>query len=433
MSVFETVMKEASRKRDGFGGLLDRRSEVRMPWLRASQTGLTSHLWELELVPAKSLDRIMDPLTRLAERSMDHNIFFSPTVLEAAWPRLVNLLAPKGCWMAALWETTGEGREMRLFVPLQIVSQGLPRQRMLKVLSNPFMPLGTPLIDLDCAGEACEMLLRLLGDPELGLPPVINFSHQDEGGDSFALLREAGRSLNLASGEVESFARAAMLARQPLDESATADEMLRAVCGRKRTRESARKRRRFSDDGHELRFSCARDLEDVLDAFEAFMTMELRSWKGRKGTALYNHKKISSFSREIVAKLAMTGSCEIFTLEIDDAPAAALIVLGHGGYYVPWKIAFDERQHAVSPGEQVMMYATGEWLTRPDFIAADSLAVPGHGMAEQLWSDRIGITDWLVALTPDAADELPKTIKALTRVSDIKDKLRPLAQRLGLR
>jgi len=433
MSVFETVMKQASRKRDGLGGAFDRRSEVRVPWLRSSETGLTSHLWELELVPAKSLDRIMEPIERLAARSMDHNIFFAPKVLEAAWPRLVNLLAPKGCWMAALWETTGEGRELRLFVPLQIVSQGMPRQRMLKVLSNPFMPLGTPLMDPDCAGEACEMLMRLLGDPKLGLPSIINFSHQDEGGDSFALLRQAASSLDLTSREIDSYARAALLARQPFDEKAEPQAMIRAVCGRKRTRESARKRRRFEDDGRKISFSCARELEDVLDAFEAFMTMELRSWKGRKGTALYNHKRISSFSREIVAKLAQAGSCEIFTLAVDGKAAAALIVLGHGGYYVPWKIAFDENQRAISPGEQVMMYATGEWLTRPDFIAADSLAVPGHGMAEQLWSDRIGITDWLVSLSPEGEAELPKVHKALTRVADFKDRLRPLAQKLGLR
>ena len=114
MGVFETILAQSSRKPSGLPGVLERRATKRDPMLRTSTTGLTSHLWELELVPAFGLIRLCEDIDQLAKRTLDRNIFFESPVLRAAWPRLTSLMAPRGAWMLCLWESTGKGRSLRL-------------------------------------------------------------------------------------------------------------------------------------------------------------------------------------------------------------------------------------------------------------------------------------------------------------------------------
>ena len=107
MGIFEEVVAQSSRKREGLPGVLERRRTRRLPMLRTSQTSLTSHRWDLEFIPAFGLPRLRGDIDALAQRSLDTNIFFESSVISSAWPRLTSLLAPKGCWMVCLWATTG--------------------------------------------------------------------------------------------------------------------------------------------------------------------------------------------------------------------------------------------------------------------------------------------------------------------------------------
>ncbi|MEL6750876.1 MAG: hypothetical protein AAFO70_02205, partial [Pseudomonadota bacterium] len=195
MGVFEDVIMkpgsaEVSRKRE-------RRSRQRMSDMRASRTGMSASLWELELVPARALPRLVGEIDALAARAAEPNIFFTPHVLEAAWPRLNSLLAPSGAWMACLWETLGERRNLRLFMPMTAHGTGFPSTRVLSPLSNVFMPLGTPLVDADTLNEACETLLQLLGDPALTVPRIVDFTHLRAGGPVATAIEEAAVSLGL--------------------------------------------------------------------------------------------------------------------------------------------------------------------------------------------------------------------------------------------
>ena len=201
MGVFETILAESSRKPGGLSRVIERRAVKRDPMLRSSTTALTSHLWELELVPAFGLIRLCEDIDRLATRTLDQNIFFESPVLRSAWPRLTTLLAPRGCWMLCLWESTGSGRELRLFMPLRLNKVGFPARKVLEPLANQFMPLGTPMIDRDCAEEAAETLLRLLADPNLRLPKVIDFTWLREGSESQLVLERAAANLGLNAGE----------------------------------------------------------------------------------------------------------------------------------------------------------------------------------------------------------------------------------------
>ena len=413
MGVFETILSQSSRKPSGLTGVLDRRSEKRDPMLRTSTSGLTSHLWELELVPAFGLIRLCDDIDRLAQRTLDRNIFFESPILRAAWPRLTSLLAPRGAWMMCLWESTGQGRNLRLFMPVRIHKVGLPAQMVLQPLANHYMPIGTPMLDRECADEAAETLLRLLADPVLRLPQVVDFTWQRDGSATYCALQRAAKSLGLVSSRNTAFVRAALFPN-PDD---TSDP--KPTLSKKRTRELARQMRKLQQFGP-TKFCCARTTESVVDAIEGFMTLELTGWKGRKGTALYNHKKIAAFSRQVVSELASNNRCEIFSLHQNNKPIASLIMLGRDGHLVPWKMAFDEKLSAYSPGMQVMVNATHSLKQRSNFVEADSLAIPNHTMMNRIWPDRVPIADLSISLRPDADPALQKLVRAKRRLARLR-------------
>ncbi len=198
---------------------------------------------------------------------------------------------------------------------------------------------------------------------------------------------------------------------------------IRDVVGKKTAKEFARLNRRLEDDAP-VSFHIHTEQEAVLDAFEAFVGLELAGWKGRRATALYNHKKITAFSREISARLAVDGACEIVEMRHGGRIIASLILFGRGGDRVTWKIAFAEDLHKASPGQQVMIEATLALLKREHFQRADSLAVRDHPMINRLWPDRLAIQDVTIALDRDGGRKLAKTIAAKER----QDRWRALAK-----
>ncbi len=414
MGIFETIMSQSGRKSSSFPNTVERRFESREPMLRTSTTGLTSHLWELELVPAFGLIRLCDDIDQLAQRALDQNVFFDSSVLRSAWPRLTSLLAPRGAWMLCLWESTGNGRHLRLFMPIRIHTVGFPAHKVLQPLSNEYMPLGTPLIDRECAEEAAETLLRLLADPVLKLPSIADFTHQREDRATYSVLQQAAKNLGLDTCRNKVHKRAALFP----DPDGSTDP--KPTLSKKRLRELARQLRKLEQSGP-TKFHCTRSKDKIVDAIEAFLTLELSGWKGRKGTALYNHKKIAAFSRQIVYELAAKNHCEIFSLLQNDKPIASLIMLGRDGHLVPWKMAFDENLSAYSPGMQVMINATNILKERSNFVEADSLAVANHAMMNRVWPDSVPIADLSIALDRNAGRALQNVVKAKERLSKMRN------------
>ncbi len=418
MGVFEDVIMgggaDVTRRRE-------RRSQTRLPNLRATSTGLSANLWELELVPPIALARLEGDITSLAQRAQEPNIFFDPLVLQAAWPRLNGLLARRGCWMACLWETMGDRpRTLRLFLPMAVQHTGILPQKVLQPLANEFMPIGTPLVDPSTAGEACETLLQLLADPALKLPRILDMTWMRGDGAVTRHLAEAADRLGLPNAASRKHDRAVLTAA-----NADAITTIRDVVGKKTAKEFARLNRRLEEEAP-VSFRIHTEQEAVLDAFEAFIGLELAGWKGRRATALYNHKKITAFSREIAARLAVAGACEIVEMRHGARIVASLILFGRGGDRVTWKIAFAEDLYKASPGQQVMIEATLALLKRKAFVRADSLAVRDHPMINRLWPDRLAIKDVTIALDRNGTRELARTIAAKQR----RDRWRALAKRL---
>ncbi|MEM9732075.1 MAG: GNAT family N-acetyltransferase [Pseudomonadota bacterium] len=434
MGLFEDVLERAIDPRSATGA--ERRKAPRPATLRVSQSGITSTRWELELLPAMALERLGHAISELYGRAIEPHPFFSAPVVKAAWPRLNSLLAPLGCWMLCLWETPPGAdkdiRHLRLFMPVRLLRLGrtpfcLPGGLVLQSLGNEYMPVATPLLDAENPDETCETLLRLLGDPALNMPGVFHLNEQYGEGKTLAHVRAAATRLGLPHEVTHSYQRAAL---HPLGDGADAEKAAKAMpANAKRRRELGRQFRKLQQEGP-LHFSVVRETDALLDAFESFITLELRSWKGRGGSALYNHKKIAAFSRQIVTELALEGTCEIHMLCQGDGPlprmVAGLIMLGQNGRMMPWKMAYDEVFASASPGMQMMVQASRQLLADPHFIHADSLAKPDHWMMNHLWPHRVRMENVAIGLSTRASGDVARAVKQHAH----EMKLRKIAKRL---
>jgi len=377
---------------------------------------MASHLWELELLPSRYMKDLAADIGDLAKRSLENNIFFEPEFLTSAYPRLTRILTPKGNWMMCLWETTPNGRTLRMFMPLSVQNRGLPRRALTTSLSNEYAPLGTPLLCNELADETAENFLHLIADPALELPSVLNLTDQRLVGPVAEKIEAAATRLGLSCARTQLEQRAIL---HPADDDPAT--FIRTSIGKKRQREYARQLRRLGEQG-KVTFKIARTENDILDAFEGFLSLELKGWKGRRGTALYNQKRIAAFSRQTVASLAAKSACEIHSLRLDDKTIASLIILGRGGELFTWKTAFNEDYAPFSPGVQVMLHATEHLAGRKDLISADSLAVANHPMMDHLWRDRAEIGSILIGLRTSDDELLQDAVSGIEKERQLKER-----------
>jgi CelD/BcsL family acetyltransferase involved in cellulose biosynthesis len=140
-----------------------------------------------------------------------------------------------------------------------------------------------------------------------------------------------------------------------------------------------------------------RDPRHVRDAFEAFLLMEQRSWKGANGTALLSDAADARFVRAFIAALADDGSASVALLRLDGKAIAAQVVLYCGRMAYTWKTAYDAAHEKHSPGA-VLVDRLSEQLFASDIDAIESCSPEGGFMAS-LWSGRRRTLDLLVDLS----------------------------------
>ncbi len=132
-------------------------------------------------------------------------------------------------------------------------------------------------------------------------------------------------------------------------------------------------------------------------AAELFLALEARGWKGTGGTALLSDPGLTTFARSMTRLLARAGKCRIDRLDLDGEPIAMGIFLTSGKNAFVWKVAYDERYAAFSPGVQFMIDFTRRQSADPMIDRTDSCAIPDHPMINRLWPDRLDLADILIA------------------------------------
>ncbi len=139
----------------------------------------------------------------------------------------------------------------------------------------------------------------------------------------------------------------------------------------------------------------ARGPEDVASAFEAFLALEAKSWKGAEGTALLCDSADAAFVRRLSSALATDRHASVALLRLNGQPIAAQVLMYCGSTAYTWKTSYDADYARFSPGALLIDKVTEELFATPGIDTIDSCSAEGSFMA-QLWSGRRTMVDLLV-------------------------------------
>jgi CelD/BcsL family acetyltransferase involved in cellulose biosynthesis len=178
--------------------------------------------------------------------------------------------------------------------------------------------------------------------------------------------------------------------------SERARPFLGAESERKRTGSTAKKLRqdwnRLTALG-DVDIANDRNTESVHDAFEVFLELERKSWKGANGTALLSHDEDAAFARRMIADLAACGCASVALLRVDNKPIAAQVLLYSAAMAYTWKTAFDKEFAKFSPGA-LLIDKVSDTLFAVGIQQIESCSTDG-GFMEHLWSGRRTTVDLL--------------------------------------
>jgi hypothetical protein len=215
------------------------------------------------------------------------------------------------------------------------------------VLQAPLDPryecLATPVLDDECAGEAFAAMTDFLRASP-ALPGIIRVLSWPETFDALC-------PPDVAIAREERWQRA-MLAPEP---GLGAEAYLRRSMGKALNR----RRNRLAElvaAGRVLRRTARGP--DAPQAFEAFIALEDRGWKGAAGTALARKPDEAAYMRRMVAALAAQNRIALDQIAIDGEPAAIGVMIEAGGNNIFWKAAFDEVHARFAPGALLHLMAT---------------------------------------------------------------------------
>ena len=316
---------------------------------------------------------------RLASRAAEANPFFEPDFILPAARQLVASRRPT----VLVARKRIDGR-MRMIGALPLAPVGrFGALAPARAWRNPLAPLGAPLLDRDYAVEAFSAFLTWVGvQHPLGNALALHMTPRT--GPVAKAIRQAASTRAVDCVELDDTARAALHAGADLDQ----------MMSSRRRRMLARLRRRLAKTGVvSTRVTTGAAVEDDMDAF---FELEGSGWKGRRGTALASSIRTLALARAFLRNLSKENRCTIVWLDFDGAPIAGAVVIHAGATSFYWKIAFDERFAAYSPGMQLMLDASRMMLADPDFTLADSCSTPGSGGIEAIWKGRRRVADLLI-------------------------------------
>jgi len=308
------------------------------------------------------------------------NVFLNPAALNAAaatgFAQVHALLA---------WDTHA--------VPSRLVGFWALRERRLGVIGPAVLEappyeysfVSSPVIDPDYIDAVMPAFFDAIeNDPTL--PNVIQLRFLDGESDTY-------RAMTNALGARK--ARALRLSEH-------ARPFLNAAAERKRTGSTGKKLRQ---DWNRLASVGAVDITNdrtaagARAAFEVFLELEARSWKGANGTALLSDEDDAAFTRRLIGDLAARGNASVALLRVDGQPIAAQVLLYSGSMAYTWKTAFDAAFAKYSPGALLVDKVTDELFDTQKIAAIESCS-PESGFMAQLWTGRRATVDMLVDVAP---------------------------------
>ena len=333
---------------------------------------------------------LQDELDYLSNRAMEPNVFFTGQFLAPAMPRLED----RQVRLAILRDTEGRNRA-RFLLPFSIdrpgFSFGAP---IINAWSNPFGPLGTPLVDGEGAAETIDNFLEALAQPGTGLPQVLVFPDVRTDGAATKLIKAVAMGRNLPVTITNTRKRAM------LESFEDGDTYLRNSISAKHQRELRRQWRRLETTG-EITYTVVRQPKEIHRKMEEFLLLEASGWKGREKSAMSMDRYRAAFAREAVHNLAAADKVRIHTIDLNGKAIASLIVFISSGEAYTWKTAYNEDYAAFSPGKLLMAKVTDWHLDDANIVRTDSCAVSDHPIMDYLWKERSTLGSLIIGLTPN--------------------------------
>lgn len=246
-----------------------------------------------------------------------------------------------------------------------------------------------PLLDRQLKTEAAGALLDVLTAVRRGEWIIPALNTEDGACRAMIAALEQRRSPWVLVG---SFRRATLEAGHSFDEH------MKGHVSSKQRRELGRARRRLEELG-EVGHQSYRSGEGLDRAVAAFLEIEAKGWKGKRGTALACNAKSRKFAADVFAGNDAEAICRADMLTLDGVPVAVGLIAfaGRTGFTV--KGAYDEAYGRYSIGllleiEVVRSFLSENWADRLDS------ATPGAHAIDRLWPGRIEVADLLFSLSP---------------------------------
>jgi len=335
-----------------------------------------------EIIERAALPMLLPAWEDLCARTVEDNVYYAPVYARAL---LESVERDSDVRFAVVWDDV----RLAAFLPFTASKFPLPLlQPAGRAWKSKYTFSCMPLLDKFRKMQAAEALLEVLASASRNewILPTVNTK-----GETSEAMISALEARGVPWIFLNCFSRAV------LDAGSKFDEHMKRNVAASRRKGLARNRRRLEALGKVEHQS--HSFGEGLDrAVSAFLTIEARGWKGKRGTALACDERTRQFARSAFTGNAARSICRADLLTLNGAPiAVSLITLaGRTGFAV--KACYDESYRSYSPGllleiEVVRSFLSGNWACRLDGATA------GDHVLDGLWSGRIEVADLMFSLS----------------------------------
>ncbi len=322
--------------------------------------------------PGQNLSAQWDDLIRRAPG----NAFMNPVALKAAFDTMFAAV-----YVLLAWEEGVESARLVGLWALQHRNVMMFWPALLEARPYNYAFLSTPVIDPAFAGEVMPAFFAAIrNDP--ALPNVVSLKEMDADSQAYAAIQKTIADEDHAHLTLTRTLRPSVSREKGVKNSGSTRKKLRQDWNR------------LSGLGT-LEVVNERTADATQVAFEQFLDLEKRSWKGAEGTAILCSERDTEFTRRLIGDLAAAGCASVAVLRLDGRAIAAQVLMYCGTTAYTWKIAFDTEFAKYSPGAVLIDKLTEQLFTMTDVQVIDSCSAEGSFMA-QLWTGRKTMVDMVV-------------------------------------
>lgn len=375
---------------------------------------------QLSLYPGRVGYDLQEELDFLTYRVMEANVFFAPRFLAPAMPRLDD----RQIRFAVIRDEDSRRSRVRLMMPFSVEKPGFSvGPSILRVWSNPFGPLGTPLVDAEGAAETIDNMLEALARPDAKLPGILVLPDLRLNGRFTQLIKAVAIGRDLPLTVTNTFER------PMLESQEDGDTYLKTTISKNHMRDMRRQFRLLGEEGR-VSYNVARQPDEIRRRMEEFLALEASGWKGRKRSAMVMDRFRAAFAREAITNLAEVDAVRIHTLDLDGRAIASMVVFIMAGEAYTWKTAYDERYARFSPGKLLLADLTDWHLDDPNIERTDSCAVPDHPIMSRFWKEREEMGTLLIGLRPNADRDMRQAATQLHMYRNTRNLARILRDKI---